>query len=128
MKNETLKSIVALIAGFAALVILSIATDTVLEKAGIMKIDPFNDNPVWLILIIIGYRTAYSIFGCYLAARLAPKNPMKHALILGAIGVVLTTIGTIVMWDVPPHWYPISLAVLTMPAAWVGGRLGLRKG
>jgi len=127
MKNETLKSIGALIAGFAALVILSMATDMILETAGIMKIDPFIDNPVWLILIIIMYRTAYSIFGCYLAARMAPNKPMRHALILGIIGVVLTTIGTIVMWDVPPHWYPISLAVLTMPAAWAGGRLGLRK-
>ena len=127
MKNETLKSIGALIAGFAALVILSMATDMILETAGIMKIDPFIDNPDWLILIIIMYRTAYSIFGCYLAARMAPNKPMRHALILGIIGVVLTTIGTIVMWDVPPHWYPISLAVLTMPAAWAGGRLGLRK-
>lgn len=127
MKNETLKSIGAVMAGFATLVILSIATDAVLEKAGIMKTDPFNDNPVWLIALVAGYRTIFSTFGCYLTARMAPNKPMKHAMILGAIGVVLTTIGMIAMWDVPPHWYPISLVILTLPAAWLGGKLALPK-
>ena len=125
MKKETLKSIGAIIAGFAALLILSMITDSVLQKTGVMKTEPFDENPVWLIAIIILYRTIFSTFGCYLTARLAPNKPMKHAIILGIIGVVLTIVGLIVMWDIPPRWYPISLIVLTLPAAWLGGKLFL---
>lgn len=52
---------------------------------------------------------------------------MKHALILGSIGFVLTIVGLIAMWDIPPRWYPISLIVLTLPAAWVGGKIAIKK-
>lgn len=113
--------------GFALLVILSMITDSILEKTGMMKTEPFVENPVWLIAIIILYRTIFNTFGCYLAARLAPNKPMKHALILGIIGVVLTVVGLIAMWDIPPRWYPVSLIVLTLPAAWLGGKLAIKK-
>lgn len=127
MKKETLKSIGAVAAGFATLVILSMITDIVLEKTGIMKTQPFVENPVWLIVVIILYRTVFNTFGCYLTARIAPNKPMKHAIILGTIGVVLTTVGLIVMWDTPPRWYPVSLIVLTLPAAWLGGKMTIKK-
>jgi uncharacterized BrkB/YihY/UPF0761 family membrane protein len=127
MKKDTLKSIGAVFAGFAALVILSLITDTILEKAGIMKTEPFIDNPVWLISIIVLYRTIFTTVGCYLTARIAPNNPIKHAMILGIIGVVLTIVGLIAMWDIPPRWYPISLIVLTLPAAWFGGKMAIKN-
>lgn len=127
MKKETLKSIGAVIAGFAALVILSMITDSVLEKTGVMKTQPFVENPVWLIVIIVLYRMVFNTLGCYLTARLAPNKPMKHAIILGIIGVVLTIVGLIAMWDIPPRWYPISLIVLTLPAAWLGGKMAIKK-
>jgi|SRR5690554_1819785 len=127
MNKTVLKSIGAIVAGFATIVILSITTDIILEKAGIMITEPFAKNPVWLIVIIIAYRTVFNTLGCYLAGRLAPTKPMKHAIILGIIGVVLTTVGLIVMWDVPPRWYPITLILLTMPAAWLGGKLFLKN-
>jgi hypothetical protein len=52
---------------------------------------------------------------------------MMHAIILGIIGVVLTIVGLIAMRDIPPRWYPISLIVLTMPAAWLGGKMAIKK-
>lgn len=127
MKKETLKSIGAVIAGFALLVILSMITDSILERTGIMKTEPFVENPVWLIALIILYRTVFTTIGCYLTARIAPNQPMKHALILGTIGVVLTILGLIAMWDTPPRWYPISLIVLTLPAAWLGGKMAIKR-
>ena len=126
MKNK-LKSVGAVIAGFVALATLSIITDIILGKAGVMKTDPFAENPAWLIAVIILYRTIFNTIGCYLGARLAPGKPMKHAMILGTIGVVLTLVGLIVAWDVPPRWYPISLIVLTLPAAWLGGKLATKS-
>lgn len=127
MKKETLKSIGAVIAGLAALVILSMTTDSILERTGVMKTEPFDENPVWLIAIIIAYRTVFNTLGCYLAARLAPGKPMKHAIILGIICFVLTIAGAIAMWHLPPHWYPISLAILTLPAAWLGGKMAIKQ-
>ena len=56
MKKETLQSIGAVIAGFAVLTILSLMTDSVLQKTGLMKTEPFDENPVWLIVLIIAYR------------------------------------------------------------------------
>jgi hypothetical protein len=32
--------------------------------------------------IVLGF---VAVFGCYLAARLAPRDPMRHALILGGL-------------------------------------------
>lgn len=127
MKKDTLKSIGAIFAGFVILVILSIVTDSILQKAGIMKTEPFADNPVWLIIIIIAYRTVFNTFGCYLTARLSPHKPMKHAIILGTIGVVFAIVGLVVMWHVPPRWYPITLVILTLPSAWLGGYLFLKQ-
>ena len=127
MKRTILKSIGALLAGIAVGVILSITTDSILEQTGMMKTKPFDANPVWLIIGVIGYRTIYNIAGSYLTARLAPNNPMKHVMLLGMIGLVLGIVGTIVMWHLPPHWYPITLVILTLPSAWLGGKLALRK-
>ena len=127
MNRETLNSIGAVIAGFALLVILSLITDSILEETGIMITEPFVENPVWLIAVIALYRTIFNTLGCYLTARLAPSRPMKHAVILGMIGVVLTIVGLIVMWDTPPRWYPISLIVLTLPAAWLGGKMAIKS-
>jgi len=126
MKN-TLKSTGAVVSGLVALTILSLATDTVLQKAGAMKTEPFAENPVWLIMAIIIYRTVFIAAGAYLAARLAPARPMKHAVILGIICTALSIAGLIMMWDIPPRWYPVSLILLTMPAVWLGGRMAIKK-
>lgn len=121
------KSVIAVTGGLLLTVVLSVVTDAILEKTGAMKTDPFDANPIWLISFIICYRTLYSVAGCYLAAFLAPSKPVRHALILGIIELSLTALGAAAMWDVPPHWYPIMLGILTLPAAYLGGFLAARN-
>ena len=50
---------------------------------------------------------------------------MKHALILGGIGVVLSAAGAIATADMnlAPAWYAWSLVAIALPAAWIGGKL-----
>ena len=50
---------------------------------------------------------------------------MAHALTLGLIGTVLSTIGVIATsgMDLGPRWYPIALAASALPLAWIGGAL-----
>ena len=50
---------------------------------------------------------------------------MRHALTLGVIGFVLSSLGAVggIMQDLGPAWYPILLALSSLPTAWLGGRL-----
>jgi hypothetical protein len=50
---------------------------------------------------------------------------MGHALVLGAIGFVLSLTGAIVAipLDLGPSWFPIALVLTTLPCAWLGGAL-----
>jgi hypothetical protein len=56
---------------------------------------------------------------------------MQHALVGGAIGLVVSVVGAVSTWDMDlgPHWYSVLLAVTALPCAWLGGRLwtGQRK-
>lgn len=123
---KTWKSIGAVFAGLAAIFVLSGATDAILEGTGIMQ-QPFADNGTGFILLVVLYRQLYVALGAYITAALAPDKPMKHAMILAVIGFVLGVTGAIVMWHIPPHWYPVSLVVLGWPSAWLGAWLRLRK-
>jgi hypothetical protein len=50
---------------------------------------------------------------------------MKHALILGGIGVLLSAAGAIATadMDLGPAWYAWSLVAISLPAAWIGAKL-----
>lgn len=50
---------------------------------------------------------------------------MKHALILGAIGTVLSFLGLLAAasMNLGSLWYPVALVLVAMPCAWLGGTL-----
>jgi hypothetical protein len=129
-KGHTKRSLLAVFAGLLVIALLSTATDELLRALGVFSA---LGQPIleWLFLIAAAHRVVYSILGCYLAARLAPHQPMKHALLLGAIGVVMSTLGAVATWsegpEFGPKWYPISLIFVAIPCAWCGGKLGLLK-
>ena len=58
--------------------------------------------------------------------RALSLTSVSLALILGGIGVALSTMGAVAMWNEPPRWYPISLIVFALPCAWLGGKLAAR--
>lgn len=86
--------------------------------------EPVSSGPLAVATI---YRAIFSILGFYVTARMAPSNPMKHALILGVIGVVFSAIGAITTWNrgpaFGPHWYPVALVIIALPCAWLGGKI-----
>ncbi len=124
--RRRLRSIGAILAGLVLIFATSTATDSALHAAGIFPAigQGMSDS---LLALATAYRVVYSVLGCWLTARLAPRRPMKHALELGAVGVVLTTLGTIAMWDKGHHWYPLTLIAISLPAAWFGGWLRQRQ-
>lgn len=123
MKN-VFKSIGAVLAGLLFIVVTHSGIDAILHTVGILPDGHFYVE-TWLILVVIGYRSLFSIAGCYLAARLAPQKPMAHALALGVLGAVLSTGGAIVntQLDLGPDWYAWALVVLAVPLAYLGGKL-----
>jgi hypothetical protein len=118
-----LRSILAIVAGFVAIGVLSFGTNAALHAAGIL---PAADQPIFdtgLLLLTIAYVAVFAIAGCYLTAVLAPNRPMLHALILGALGLVLNVVTAASMRGQVPDWYLAAGVLLTMPYAWIGGKL-----
>ena len=118
------KSIRAIAAGVIFIVVVSTLADAVLHAVGVY---PPWDQPIddKLSLLATSYRFAISVAGAWLTARLAPADPMKHAMILGYVGTLMGLVGVVATWNMGmgPRWYPIALAVLAIPQCWAGGQL-----
>ena len=120
------RSILALLAGFVLVFVLTILTDLILH---VIHVYPPLGQPAPDRLLVLAtiYRTVFGVAGSYLTARLAPYAPMGHALFGGAIGLAVSIAGVVVSWSHPekfgPHWYPVALVVLALPTAWAGGKI-----
>jgi hypothetical protein len=120
------RSIWAVFAGFLFVVITHTGMDAIMHGTGVFP--PVGTAMAdSLFALALGYRTVLTAVGSYYTARLAPANPMKHALIGGAIGLVLSIAGAAATWNsgpaFGPHWYPGALAILAVPTAWIGGKI-----
>jgi hypothetical protein len=82
-------------------------------------------NDTGLLLLALSYRIVYTAAGGYIAARLAPSAPMRHAVILGLIGLVPGTAGIVAAasTELGPLWYPVVLDLSGLPCCWLGGVL-----
>ncbi|HSC46837.1 MAG TPA: hypothetical protein VLG68_01980 [Gammaproteobacteria bacterium] len=126
---KALRSVGAVVAGFVAVFVLAVLTDIVLVTARVL---PAMEHPELysdtLYALIFLYTTVYSGVGGYLTARLAPSRPIAHALVLGALGTLASTLGAIANWDkAAGHaWYPIALIAIAMPACYLGGAMYVR--
>ena len=123
-----LKSVWAVIAGVLVVIAVTTLVDILLHVAGVYPPmgEPLTDG---LSMLATAYRIPISIGGAYLTAKLAPNRPLRHAMYLGILGLVLGTVGVIATWNkgLGPRWYPIALAVLSIPQCWIGGWLFERK-
>jgi hypothetical protein len=124
------RSILAVLAGMIAGIVLSLATDVLLHLARVFP--PWGasmDGYDGALLLATIYRTVYGILSSYIAARLAPNRPIFHAMVLGILGFVVSLLGAAATWNkgpaFGPHWYPVALVVLALPTAWLGGKLRL---
>jgi uncharacterized membrane protein len=124
MNPGTKRSIWAVVAGLLSIIIVTTIVDVVLHTMNVFPPmnQPINDAHA---LLATSYRVVISIAGAYLTARLAPNRPLRHAMILGYIGVVLGLVGVLATWNLGlgPRWYPIALVVLAIPQCWAGGKI-----
>lgn len=116
------RSVLAILAGFVAVVVLSIATDAVFHALKLYG-EQMSDA---LFAAATVYRTIYGVIGSYITSRVAPYRPMAHALTGGVIGFGLSILGAVMSWRHPemgPRWYPVALVVTALPGAWIGGKI-----
>jgi hypothetical protein len=122
------KSVWAVAAGVIFIVVVTTLVDIVMHATGIYPPweQPIDDT---LALLATSYRIVISIGGAWLTARLAPADPMKHAMILGYVGTLMGLVGVVATWNMGmgPRWYPIALAVLAIPQCWAGGTIYLMQ-
>ncbi len=124
------KNIGAVLAGFVIIVALSVITDMVVEKVGILP--PANQPDMymwWHLLIALLYRSAYAVSGGYVTAKLSPQKPMRNVISLAVLGTVIGTLGTVSNWEMAVQsgvWYPIVLLVTSPFLVWYGGKLRIK--
>jgi hypothetical protein len=68
---------------------------------------------------------ALAVVSGWVTARLAPHSPVKHGLVLGGIGTMMSALGLLgaMQMEMGPLWYPAALVVVALPAAWLGARM-----
>ena len=125
-QSTTGRSVGAIVAGLVVGLALTLGTDAILHATGFFP--PYDQvASSGSLAVATFYRVVYSVVGSYIGARLAPNRPMWHAMFLGWLNVAASLVGAVLTWNAGPqygpHWYPVSLIVLALPAAWIGGRL-----
>ena len=124
-----LRSIGSVLAGLIFIFVTHSGVDLILESLGIFTPPTEKFDTTWMVVTATIYRTILSIAGCFLTGILAPSRSMLHALVLGFVGLALSTAAAVVIipMDLGPAWYPIALALLSVPCAWIGGKLAERR-
>ncbi|HEX2875350.1 MAG TPA: hypothetical protein VHP33_29060 [Polyangiaceae bacterium] len=120
------RSVGAVLAGLVAIVVTHTGTDAICHATGVFPPagDVMSDA---LFGLATAYRVFFEVLGAALTAYLAPARPLKHALVLGTIGVVASTAGLLATISHTPQlgplWYPLALIVTSLPACWLGAAL-----
>jgi hypothetical protein len=123
------RSVGAVVAGLVAIVVTHTGTDAILHATGVFPPagQAMGDA---LFALATTYRVFFSVLGAALTAHLAPARPLKHALVLGSIGVVGSLAGLLATVgrgpEFGPLWYPLALMLTSLPACWVGAKLARR--
>ncbi|HET9004641.1 MAG TPA: hypothetical protein VFN39_11625 [Gemmatimonadaceae bacterium] len=125
---QWLRSVLAIVAGFVLIGLLAFGTDGLAHaiRPDIFGPNSSTSNMPYLVIAII-YVGVYATAGCWLAATLAGRRPMFHALLLGVLGLVFNLAAVPGMWSLFPHWYTVVSLILVMPFAWLGGRIRERQ-
>jgi hypothetical protein len=120
--RTTLRSVGAVLGGLVLTIVITTAVDLVFHATGVFPPhgERMGDS---LFILALAYRLPFNAAGGYLAARLAPSRPMRHALALGFVGLALATLGAVIMWELGPAWYSLANIAVALPCAWVGAWL-----
>ena len=125
-RPRRLPSVWAVLAGLLVVIVVTTVTDALMHATGVFP--PFGQPMAdALFLLAAAYRVLYGVAGGYVAARLAPRGPVRHAVAVGVIGSLLGAVGAAATWNsgpaFGPKWYSLAVIAIGVPSAWAGGIL-----
>jgi hypothetical protein len=117
-----LRGALAVLGGIAVFSLALVAIDS--AGSAILGADVWiNQSPATRVIWLCG-NVISMIAGGYVAAWIAPGARVMHAVLVGTIQTGLTLAAFLTLNDdTVPTWLWVAGMVLTVPAAWVGGRL-----
>jgi hypothetical protein len=129
---KILKSIGAVIAGYLVSAVLTAVT---ISALGVLFPGSYQpENTGWVVFNVI-YGCLFAVIGGYVAARLAPSRPFRHALILGILMALFATLTGYMVSVTPPSpqyalqpdWYYPVLAITVLPSILLGAWIFIRS-
>ncbi|PBQ34279.1 hypothetical protein CNR22_21720 [Sphingobacteriaceae bacterium] len=121
IKKDTMRLILAVIAGIITAMLLSGLTHELLyllfDYPAPLK-PMFEAGPLWIALF---YHSIYAVIGAMITARIAKERAKKAVFILGTKEAIMWLLGTILLWKHAAPWYNITKAILGIPLALLGG-------
>lgn len=108
---------ILLVAGFGAQLTSGMSPEEV--NAAVLAVTQTTS----FMLASLVYGMGTTVFGGYVAARLARGYPYFNALAVGVLGIVLG----LLLADDAPFWFEALGFVLSMPAAVLGGHIAQRR-
>jgi peptidoglycan/LPS O-acetylase OafA/YrhL len=125
------RSILAILAGYVAMTVVTLLSVLVLAWAFGHPLDPKAPPAVpstRYMLCNLAVSFAGAILGGFVAARLGSRSPLRHALALGAVVLVLGAAYAVRGWGgVQPEWYLMVLPLAGAGGSAVGGSLARRR-
>jgi hypothetical protein len=123
--DNNMKNFLAVIAGLAFVIVVSMGLDAVMHGTGVFSMDnTAMTTGNWL--LALSYRLLAAIGGGWITARLAQSRPKFFAIVLGIIGTIVGLAGLAAAWMMRPNlgplWYPILLVVTAIPCTWLGAK------
>lgn len=126
MGGSAVRSVAAVIAGFVATVVLSVACDAIVRMLAPGAFGPDGRTPGPVVAAGVAYTLLSAIAGGFVAALIARRREVMHALVLGTLGAVATLL---IIVAAPATQRTVGMfvsAMLVIPATVLGGWLRAR--
>jgi hypothetical protein len=124
-----IRSVLAVLAGIGALTATSFAIEAAANPL-MMRIFPHAlpnraaiSQSLPASLFLFAYTALCVACGGYVTAWIGSRSPVRHALIMGVVQVALTVWAMLSLPNEAPLRNWLVAILLTVPCAWVGGRL-----
>jgi hypothetical protein len=122
------RSVLAVVLGYVVMLVAQLGGDTALTALApsIMPQPGEPPDPAYF-AFRLGTGFFFIAIGGYMAALLAGRSEMKHALSLAALSIAAGILEAYYFAGEQPLWYTIALMFLSIPSALVGGYFRLRQ-
>jgi hypothetical protein len=122
------RSLLAVFGGWLAIQFLILGTDAVLMRLFPGQYGSGLPAPDWIMGLRLAYAVIFTMLGGWVAARLAPERPWRHAVYLILLGETMGFVMAGVSLGAVPLWYFGALLLLFPPAVLAGAWIRLRAG